>query len=421
MAATSPTGPVFVALPMDVLDAPCSESVVPTSILNTVVAPDIESTKVLAKMLVNAAHPMIIMGDGIAMSRAQTELSAVVELLGAEVYGADNSEVNLDATHALYKGSLGHMFGSHSTPLVSEADAVLIVGTYVFPEVFPTITPVFKRGAKVAHIDLDAFEIAKNFPVDLGIVADPKLTLAALADAVRTVRTSSQAEAAATRAKALGEAKARALEGAKRADRQMWDDVPMKPARFMHELAQRVDNDVIIFDEALTSSPELNRYLPARKPGHFFQTRGGSLGVGIPGAIGLKLAHPDKTVIGFTGDGGSMYTIQALWTAAKYNIGAKFIICNNRSYKLLELNIRQYWKERGIPDHEFPKPFSLAEPPVEFVEIARGLHVDAVRVERPDEIGRALDTAFSTDAPFLIDLVLAEESPEHKAGCKCGQ
>ena len=107
----------------------------------------------------------------------------------------------------------------------------------------------------------------------------------------------------------------------------------------MEELAGQVPRDVIIFDEALTASPALTRYLPPTKPGTFFQTRGGSLGVGIPGALGAKLAHPDKTVIGFSGDGGSMYTIQALWTAAHHNIGAKFVICNNQSYQLLKLNI----------------------------------------------------------------------------------
>ena len=102
----------------------------------------------------------------------------------------------------------------------------------------------------------------------------------------------------------------------------------------------------MIFDEALTFSPEVTQYLPPRRPGTFFQTRGGSLGVGIPGAIGLKLAHPDRVVIGFTGDGGSMYTIQALWTAAHHNIAAKFIICNNRSYRILKYNVQQYWRER---------------------------------------------------------------------------
>ena len=123
----------------------------------------------------------------------------------------------------------------------------------------------------------------------------------------------------------------------------------------MEALAARLPADAIVFDEALTFSPEVTQYLPPRTPGSFFQTRGGSLGVGIPGAIGVKLAHPDRTVIGFTGDGGSMYTIQALWTAAHHRIGAKFVIFNNGAYQLLRLNIQQYWKDLGLPGEPVPR------------------------------------------------------------------
>ena len=94
----------------------------------------------------------------------------------------------------------------------------------------------------------------------------------------------------------------------------------------MEALAARLPDDAIIFDEALTFSPEVTQYLPPRRPGSFFQTRGGSLGVGHPGRhrrqAGASRTGPSS---GFTGDGGSMYTIQALWTAAHHGIGAKFV------------------------------------------------------------------------------------------------
>jgi benzoylformate decarboxylase len=313
------------------------------------------------------------------------------------------------------------MFGTSSGPIVSRADAVLIVGTYVLPEVFPLLGSIFKPGAKVAHVDLNAYEIAKNFPVDLGVVADPARTLTALAATLEAAMTRAQKDAAAARVRALTAQKAQETAQALEADAKSAGEVPMRPALFMKELAARLKGEAIIFDEALTCSPELNRYLPASRPGSFFQTRGGSLGVGIPGAIGLKLAHPGKTVVGFTGDGGSMYTIQALWTAAHHRVGAKFVICNNHSYKLLKLNIQQYWRERGIPDHEFPASFTLNEPDIDFVALARSLGVPGVRVERPAEIGPALDQALATEGPFLIDLVVTDEVPGHKSGCKCGQ
>jgi thiamine pyrophosphate-dependent acetolactate synthase large subunit-like protein len=364
---------------------------------------------------------MIIVGDGVAASGAQAELVRVAELLGAEVWGADSSEPNMPASHPQFRGLLGHMFGHHSQPITQHADAVLIVGTYVFPEVFPALGDVFSPGTKVVHVDLNAYEIGKNFPVDLGLVSDPKLTLAELAQALEQRLSSSQREAAKARASEFGSQAQRERQAALDADAAHMDGVPMHPGRFMRDLASRLPSDAIIFDEALTTSPDLTRYVPPDVPGQYFQTRGGSLGVGVPGAIGIKLANPSKTVVGFTGDGGAMYTIQALWTAAHHNIGAKFVICNNRSYKLLKLNIQQYWKDTSQPEGDFPASFDLSNPDLRFDQMAESMGVGAVRVEHPKDVMPAIDRALSDDKPFLIDLVVSDEVPGHPVHCVCGQ
>jgi len=174
-----------------------------------------------------------------------------------------------------------------------------------------------------------------------------------------------------------------------------------------------------VFDEALTNSPALTRYLPPRIPGHYFLTRGGSLGVGIPGAIGAKLACPEKTVIGFSGDGGSMYTIQALYSARRHNCGAKFVICNNRSYRLLQSNIDVYWKAGQQVPRPHPLCFDLSSPTVRFDELARSMGVDAVRVESPEEIAPAIERMLADDKPFLIDLVLEGDFRPDLVGAKC--
>lgn len=421
VASTPPTGPVFLALPMDVLDRPNNENVSATVLPSTRTAPDTETIQAISDILLKAESPMIIMGDGVAASGAQNELAEVASLCGAAVWGADSSELNIDTEHPCYQGLLGHMFGTHSAPIVAQADVVLIIGTYVFPEVFPLLSNVFASSAKILHIDLNAYEIAKNFPVDLGVVADPKCTLRLLGKAVDKNANEAQRLQAVKRVNVLREMKAAARDTLLENYHAAWDDVPLRPARFMEALSKRLDEDAVIFDEALTASPELNFYIPPRRPGQFFQTRGGSLGVGIPGAIGLKLANPERMVVGLTGDGGSMYTIQSLWTAAKYNIGAKFIICNNRSYKLLKLNVMQYWRERDIPEHEFPPMFDLSQPPVDFVRLAESLHVPAARIDRPDAIETVLDQAFATEGPFLIDLIISGDVPGHEIACKCGQ
>src|SRR4051794_27611023 len=413
IAATPPMGPVFVALPMDVLDAEVQEEGRPTSFLDTRTAPSLEAIAAAAQLLAGAERPIVIMGDGVAQSGAQAALTRVAELLGAAVWGANAAEVNIAADHPLFRGQLGHMFGEHSKAITSQADAVLIVGTYVFPEVFPALEGVFAEAARVVHVDHDGYEIAKNFPVDLGLVADPKTTLGLLADELGRRLSAEQRESAERRTRKLGEQKRKELAAAAERDARFDGDTPMHPSVFMAELARQVPEDVVIFDEALTSSPELTTHLPPNRPGHYFATRGGSLGVGFPGALGLKLAYPDKTVIGFSGDGGAMYTIQALWTAARHDIGAKFVVCNNRSYQLLKLNVQQYWKEREVGDHEFPQSFDLGQPEIRFDELARSMGVPATRVETAGEVGPAIAEALDADGPFLIDLVLHQEVPDH--------
>jgi benzoylformate decarboxylase len=421
IAATPPEGPVFVSLPADILDAPSLEDVVPTLIPNTRVVPEAEDIKAIAGLLAGASRPLFLIGDGISSSGAQAELARLAELVGAEVWGADSSEVNIAASHPLNMGPTGHMFGEHSHEIAQKGDVVLVCGTYVFPDVFPALENVFAQGAKVIHVDLNSYEIAKNHPVDIGLVADPKLTLGAIARALESTMTPEQRQAGQARTQRIGGANEKARADQLRNDEGVRDATPLKASRFMADLAAKLPKDAIIFDEALTTSPDLTRHLPPNLPGHFFQTRGGSLGVGIPGAIGLKIANPDKTVVGFTGDGGSMYTIQALWTAAHHNVDAKFVICNNREYKLLKQNIQQYWRENRLPERGFPRSFELGSPAIKFDELARGMGVAASRVENPADVEGAIAKMLEHKGPYLIDLVIDDSVADHFVYCKCGQ
>jgi benzoylformate decarboxylase len=108
-----------------------------------------------------------------------------------------------------------------------------------------------------------------------------------------------------------------------------------------------------------------------------------------------------------------MYTIQSMWTAAHHGVGAKFVVCNNRSYQLLKLNVQQYWRERELTDHTFPGSFDLGDPEIRFDELARSMGVPAARVETADEVGPAIAEALEEDGPYLIDLVLHQEVPGH--------
>jgi benzoylformate decarboxylase len=394
IAMTPPRGPVFVALPMDVLDPPNHEPVVPTVIPETRTRPAPDLVARAGALLASANRPLLLVGDGVATSGAEPELARVAEKLGADVWFVDSSEAHMPADHPLVRGPLGHMFGSVSRAAVADADAVLVVGSYLFPEVFPDLTSPFAPRASVVHIDLDGYEIAKNHPVSLGLVADPKLTLAALADTLDRLRSPEQDAAARAH---LEQRRTERAEALARPDDSLIGG-------FLAELARRAPADLMVFDEALTASPYVVRYLNPRLPGHYYLTRGGSLGVGIPGAVGLKIAHPDKTVVGFTGDGGSMYTYQALWTAVRHDAPATFVVCNNHRYELLNENIAQYWRERGIAPHRYPSSFDLSHPEIDFVGLARALGADGVRVDKPEQVPDAVERMLTTRQPFLVDL-----------------
>ncbi|MFI7603463.1 thiamine pyrophosphate-binding protein [Actinoplanes sp. NPDC049681] len=393
-AMTPPRGPVFVALPMDVLDALNDELVVPTVVPSARAVPTADQVAEAAALLSGAERPVLVIGDGVTTSGAEAELVRVAEKLGADVWYADSSDLPMPSTHPLSRGALGHMFGPVSKAAVQDADAVLIVGTYVFPEVFPELTSPFAPDATIVHIDLDDYEIAKNHPVTLGLVADPKPTLAALAGVLDRLRTPEQEAAAATHIRRRAAERAAADEAP--------DDTLI--GAFLAELAGRAPKDLMVFDEALTASPYLTRYLKPQLPGHYLVTRGGSLGVGIPGAVGMKIAHPGRTVIGFTGDGGAMYTYQAVWTAARHDVPAVFVVCNNHRYQLLNANIDEYWREQGIAGRAHPHSFDLSHPAIDFSALAQSLGADGVRLDKPEQIAATVERILTTRRPLLIDL-----------------
>jgi thiamine pyrophosphate-dependent acetolactate synthase large subunit-like protein len=407
VAATPPMGPVFVSLPGDIMEKANNEKVVPTSIPQTRTAPPPDLISGAVELLKDAQCPLILMGDGIAASGAQVELGRTAEILGAEVWGAESSEVNLSYRHPLFCGLLGHVFGSLSCQITSRADAVLIAGTYVFPEVYPYLEGMFAPNAKIIQIDLNAYDIAKNFPIDLGLVSDPKLTLSALNNALEMEMTPLQKELAADRSAKISTEKQRLLAAEIKIDAARHDAVPLNPACFMEHLAAQLPENAVVFDEGLTCSNDLLRYLQPHLAGHYFQTREGSLGVGFPGALGLKLAYPNQTVVGISGDGASLFTFQTLWTAAHYRIPVKFVICNNHSYKLLKVNVHQYWHEQNMGEHPFPPFFDLVDPVIDFVGLAQALGVAGMRIERPEQIAPGVRKMLESDKPYLLDVVIS--------------
>ncbi|KGK11402.1 thiamine pyrophosphate-binding protein [Vibrio navarrensis] len=254
----------------------------------------------------------------------------------------------------------------------------------------------------------------------LAQLADPLLSLQALIASVQQKQSAEQKQKAAERVQAMCQEALRRQEVEQTQITEQKSATQLCMADFAEQLVQQVDADqLVVFDEALTSSPQLAHYFKASQTGQSFITRGGSLGVGFPGAIGVKLAQPEKCVVGFSGDGGSMYTIQALYSAVRHGVGAKFVVCNNRSYRLLQLNIDNYWQTQAMDPHQ--TCFDLSYPAIDFCQIAQSMGVEAMRIEHRDQVPAALDQMLSDDKPFLIELRLDGDYDPSQVGVKCGQ
>ncbi len=423
VALTPPMGPVYVCLPQDILDEIVTETVRPTQVPDARVMPLATQIALAAEMLIAAGRPTIYIGDGVAWSSAQKPLAQLAELLGADVWGVDGGDLNMSWRHPLWRGQTGHMFGSHSLPITQQGDCNLVVGTYMLPEVFPELGDIYAEDAKTIHIDLDTNSIGKNHQVDLGLLADPAVALAALADAVSERLTPERTALSAQRL-AIGRARSKEANEIARANATLGDrDIPggLHFGHFARELVRLMPEDTIIFDEALTNSPALTAFVQPDAPGRYFQTRGGSLGTALAGGIGLQAAAPNSTVFAVSGDGGGMYVLQSLWSAARHNMPIKFVICNNRSYRLLQANISQYWAERGIIDRPFPTSFDLSKPALDFAHIARGFGVQSARIETGDQIIPAIERALAHPGPFVLDVLLEANVHPELIGVKCGQ
>jgi thiamine pyrophosphate-dependent acetolactate synthase large subunit-like protein len=399
-------GPVFLSVPIDVMEQNAEVSIEPTSYVRWRVRPDQSAIDEAGELLSMARSPVLVVGDGIALSSAQSEVAQLAEMLGAPIYNGYASEVTVAQDHPLFAGALPR--GNADAPstierILGEHDVVVAVGTPLFRFVFPQPGPVVPAHTRVVHIDTDGWEIGKNLPAVLGIKSDCRAGLVSLLDNLRGRSLKGVRERTEAITRDVDDRRRRALE----ADRTGWDGPTISAPRLMSELASVLSDDAVIFDEATSAGAALARYMKLA-PGRYFRARGGGIGPGMPGPVGLKLAMPDHPVVGVVSDGSAMYSITALWTAAHHRIPVTWVICNNARYGILEQNMRDY---RGdtVADRGFVGT-DLSDPPLRFAGLAESLGVHGCRVDRLEDLRPALEEALRLDAPALVDVAIDSTS-----------
>jgi benzoylformate decarboxylase len=401
-ALAHPSGPVFLSLPVDVLNAERELDLLePTRI-----APRIRGDKMAidaaAELLARARRPLIIAGDVVAHADALAEMVEVAELLGATVYtDCVPSTCSFPFTHPLYQGAFPRL-GPPIRSLLMQHDLLFSVGGDLFTLSLPSDVEPMPEGLPVIHLDVDPWEIAKNYPAKVAILGDPKATLPDLAEALSqrlSPRAKQDAQARLAEHEQAMQARRRHLR--ERAAME-WSRTPITPLCLVTAVVDSLPDDAIVVDESISSGVGLRDLLPSRDPRSFYGLRGGGIGWGLPAALGIKLAQPDRPVVALVGDGSAMYTNQSLWTAAHDGIAVVYVIFNNASYRILKQRTRAL-KGFSAQDDRYIA-MDLVDPAIDYVGLARSLGVPGELVEKTTDVSPALKRGLGSGGPYLIDV-----------------
>jgi benzoylformate decarboxylase len=278
------------------------------------------------------------------------------------------------------------------------------VGADLFTLSLPSDVDPMPPGIELIHLDSDPWELGKNYPPKVAILGDPKGTLPDITAALRERMSSGAKGAARNRLKTASDAIAGEREALKSKARGLTDKVPVQPLALLHAIGEMLPKDAVVIEEALSSAPGIRQLINSDDPQSYFGLRGGGIGWGLPATIGAKLALPDRPVVGLIGDGSAMYTVQALWTAARYRIGAIFVILNNTSYRILKQRLHNM---RGLAEQvDTYVGMELNDPAIDFVGLARSLGIRADRAKTVHEATDLLGAALKEGGPMLIDVAL---------------
>jgi benzoylformate decarboxylase len=401
-ALAHPTGPVFLSLPVDVLNAERELDLgAPTRVAPRLVG-DRGAIDEAAARLVRAERPLLVAGDAVSQGDALAEMVELAELLGAPVMGeCVASTCAFPFTHPLYAGPMPRL-GPQIRAALMRHDLLCSIGGDLFTLSLPDDVEPMPPGLDVVHVDVDPWELGKNYPAAVAIQADPKGALPELIEAVRRHAGKHGHPQAARRLEAARAAHAQALADLERRAQQEAAQVPISPLTLVHEVARAVPDDVTIVDESISSAAGVRHFFRCADAKAFFGLRGGGIGWGLPAALGVKLALPRRPVVALVGDGSAMYTAQALWTAARESLAVTYVIFNNASYRILKQRTRAL-KGFSAEDDRYVG-MDLDRPLIDHVGLARALGVPGERVDKAGDVAGAVTRALASGGPYLLDV-----------------
>jgi acetolactate synthase-1/2/3 large subunit len=356
--------------------------------------PELEQVKVVAAILTRAKRPIIVAGGGVVSSQAQSELVALAERMTIPVVTSLNGKGTIPDTHRLSVGCVGTYSRESANRALSEADVVFFIGSHTGGQV-TTHWKVPAPGTEVIHLDIDPLELGRNYPNTVPLLGDARTALRRLLENAKE-RAASEVKSWTDRIVELDAAwrvqEAPLLDSA---------TIPMRPERLCRAISKVLPDDGIVVSDTGHSGMWSGTMIDFRSPKQRYIRCAGSLGWGLPGAMGVKCAKPDQAVICFAGDGAVYYHIAELETAARYGINIVLVVNNNSA---LNQEIHLYdtaygGKRRGNSD----ELWRFRD--VNFAQLAESFGCVGMRVERPQDLEGAIEHAVKANRPVVIDAI----------------
>ncbi|RJP31018.1 MAG: thiamine pyrophosphate-binding protein [Actinobacteria bacterium] len=410
---TGRKGPVNIVLPMDVQSAsadvtlPAPERSAPAGREQG----DPEEVRRAAAMLAGAKRPVILAGGGVASAGAEKELLRLAELKGAAVVTTMAGKGVFPEDHPLYAWHTGSKGTSVGLRMTSTADVLLAVGCRFADETACS----YRHGVafripptRLIQVDIDPYEIGKNYPVEMGISGDAKAVLGAL--------TGELADIGATAAlrnpafiKELQTERKKWLEQVRKL-RTVRTRLPTI-SQLLHELRSAMDRDAYLVTSSGNTQAQMLQEFPFYVPGTCITTGGFStMGFAFPASLGVKLARPDRQVVGLAGDGDFLMTMQEMATAMQLGVPVVMVVANNQGWLAIkDLQMDAFGEKRAVAvDFETPdgRPYSPG-----IAQAAKAFGLYAQKVETRRGIAPALKRALSSGRPSLVEVMVHREFP----------
>jgi acetolactate synthase-1/2/3 large subunit len=403
-------GPVHLDVPLNIFVEPVEETAVAREDWPAVSwarpAGDPAAVAAAAKLLLEAERPVIVAGHGVELSNAEAALLALAEAMTIPVATTPFGKGTFDASHRLSLGPTGRNGSLMANGACRNADVILALGTRFDDRAtsawLPGMTYSFPP-TKLIHVDIDSNEIGRNFQTAIGIVGDARIVLGQLL--------AYKAEVAGRRAAWLSriEAWRKKWDAATKPPRNS-DAVPIRPERVVAELRKVVPDNGIVLSDVGGHHNWLVAEWDARQTRTFLQTWGfASMGFGVAGGLGAKLAAPDRPVVSVCGDGGFAMWPSAVLTAVEYNIPMVWLVWNNYGYVVIrDQQLGFFGKTRELAC-SFTDPKGQLYT-ADYAAMARSMGATGITVEKPADLAPQLEAAIASNKPVVLDVRVDRES-----------